>query len=471
MFFTMLDLNKKQLALFGLAITVGVIAVFFFQFLPSQAQEEKYIYLPNIACADCSSSPAETPEPPVAETSTAAPTTIPTETATQTPVPPNTSTPTAPPTSTATITATNEPTPTPTATSTPTPTAEGFIYYASGNEIKDIYKIRMDGTEKQKLTNFGDTLAEYDKNYFQTISHSPTREELVIATKSELMLIDADGNLVMTLLSFESERIQVIDRQISWSSTGDQLAFVASKCSEGTEFPCTGFGGGGLYIVDRTGENLTLLFEMSRTSNSSRAIWGANDRHIWVNSTRLITKVSVPDGESTTFTDTFYSELPNSFDISANEQRAAWTHGYSELYTFDLDIDSPDLRQNDLDWDYFDSFDYIKNTGPYFTNVVWAPSGDKIAFTGVIDNTTLGPAMPIYLSDSDGNNFRKLTSRPEERREFLVAWLDNGKVLFNSEHDGGFNKADVMLINEDGTSEVNLTNTPDVDDIALFVTP
>jgi Tol biopolymer transport system component len=94
----------------------------------------------------------------------------------------------------------------------------------------------------------------------------------------------------------------------------------------------------------------------------------------------------------------------------------------------------------------------------------WSPDGTKLAFVSNGD---------IWLSNPDGTGQVNLTDSPSDFRSGPEWSPDGTKIAFSSRRDGvqpcgEFSVlapcADIYVMNADGTGEVNLTNTPTVDE-------
>jgi hypothetical protein len=96
----------------------------------------------------------------------------------------------------------------------------------------------------------------------------------------------------------------------------------------------------------------------------------------------------------------------------------------------------------------------------------WSPDGSKIAFT----STRGGPRRAeIWLMNADGTNLIKLTaavqifddpSGPFFSNDETPSWSPDGtKIVFSSDRDGIANH-DIYLINADGSNLIRLTNNP-----------
>lgn len=109
----------------------------------------------------------------------------------------------------------------------------------------------------------------------------------------------------------------------------------------------------------------------------------------------------------------------------------------------------------------------------------WSPNGDKIAVIG----SQYDPYYytEIYTMNSDGSNVQKVAGTMKESLYFSgLQWTPDGsKIYFLSNLDGtpheefglAYTPMDIFIMNTDGTDIMNLTNTPNIDESNLMLTP
>jgi Tol biopolymer transport system component len=84
----------------------------------------------------------------------------------------------------------------------------------------------------------------------------------------------------------------------------------------------------------------------------------------------------------------------------------------------------------------------------------WSPDGSRLAFASFVR----GASQEIYTSDPDGSDVQRLTKTDIHSRDTSPAWSPGGgRIAFVSDRTGNF---DVWLMNRDGSSPLNLTDSP-----------
>jgi Tol biopolymer transport system component/putative hemolysin len=78
----------------------------------------------------------------------------------------------------------------------------------------------------------------------------------------------------------------------------------------------------------------------------------------------------------------------------------------------------------------------------------------------VFDSTRGGGTRDLYVMNSDGHDMSRLTRG--EAGSFAGPWSPDGKHIVYTTF--GLTASDIAVINADGTGQVNLTNTPDIDE-------
>ena len=90
----------------------------------------------------------------------------------------------------------------------------------------------------------------------------------------------------------------------------------------------------------------------------------------------------------------------------------------------------------------------------------WSPDGKKIAFTIFdIAGVSLYHHDDIYVMNVDGTDQVNLTNSPEVN-DYGPCWSPDGdRIVFVSDRDGNL---EIYVMNVDGTDQVNLTNSPEM---------
>lgn len=114
-----------------------------------------------------------------------------------------------------------------------------------------------------------------------------------------------------------------------------------------------------------------------------------------------------------------------------------------------------------------------------FTDPVWSPNGDKIAVVG----SQFEPYYynEVFVMNPDGTNIQKIASKEGQSIYYSgLKWSPDGtKIYFLSNRDGqpdaefgyAYASKDIFMVNADGSNLVNITNTPQVDESNLMLTP
>src|SRR6188474_2144049 len=91
-------------------------------------------------------------------------------------------------------------------------------------------------------------------------------------------------------------------------------------------------------------------------------------------------------------------------------------------------------------------------------NPNWSPDGAKLVF-----ERTAGMRSDIYSANGDGSNQVQLTT--SARSDLHPAWSFNGtQIVFASDRDSTEGVFDIFVMNANGTNQVNLTNTPAINE-------
>ena len=116
--------------------------------------------------------------------------------------------------------------------------------------------------------------------------------------------------------------------------------------------------------------------------------------------------------------------------------------GNFEIYTMKPDGSGLTQLTNDPDADTF---------------AAWSPDGSRIAFA-----RTSGPAQAqgTYLMNADGSGMTQLTQTGDRNPN----WSPDGtKILLDRLVDGSTGNRDIFIMNDDGSGQINLTNSTRID--------
>jgi len=288
--------------------------------------------------------------------------------------------------------ATLSPAPLPTYTPAPLPTGlhgGRVIFTCTRGDYNHLCMVNRDGTGLLRLTN------EFANDYYPAFS--PLGGAIAFASNRSLGTFD----LYFMVLS-TSSLIQLTDEignafSPDFSPDGERVVF-ANKDAQGQT---------SLYIVDRTGDNLRLLFNGPNYSGPTTIVGAA-----WS-----------PDGKTIAFamstTELFEYEifLINTDGTQAPQQLATGLLGIT----------------GSLDW---------SPNGRYLL-VSAGPPGDKDIFDIDLQENTI--ARLTYGGNNNSPSFSP----------------DGQYVAYNSLRNGG--QADIYVINADGTDERQLTDDPEPD--------
>ena len=88
----------------------------------------------------------------------------------------------------------------------------------------------------------------------------------------------------------------------------------------------------------------------------------------------------------------------------------------------------------------------------------WSKNGTKIVF-----DRNAGLRPDIWVANADGSNAAPLTE--DEAGDYHPAWAPSGaKIVFASDRDDAQGTSDLFVMNADGSAEVNITNTPAINE-------
>ncbi len=179
---------------------------------------------------------------------------------------------------------------------------------------------------------------------------------------------------------------------------------------------------------------------------SSTKIWYSNAQsagHTEINEINY-------DGTGKTVLTSFYSQGKSGDWVNINndatrltyyKQTSSWSPD-GEIYTANMDFSGEVRLTNNTMFDGYPKF---------------SPDGIKIVFTR--DTATLSGISNVFVMNRDGTGVTQLTSYASASHScYRPLWSPSGQQLAYTLCDGS--QCDIWTMNDDGTSPVNITNTP-----------
>jgi len=321
-----------------------------------------------------------------------------------------------------------------------------------------------------------------------------------------IVLCFALGTILFTLQSCSRDRssadrsdslgVAVDDHQPSFSPDGTRIVFFSDRDNSSE-----------IYIMNADGSNQTRL-----TNNPDREVapsWSPDSSRIVFSSNR--------DGNWDVYTmNVDGSDQTRLTDNQANDGMPSWSpdgsriifhsnrDGNWEIYTMNIDGSdqirltnepanemrpswSPDGARIAFDSDRNGTREiYVMNADgsaqtrltnvPINFHASWSPDGRKIAFESVRDYI-----CEVYIMDSDGSNQVNLTNNapvdatfgraPLPRSEIEIGEIPYRIVYESFRETEGKENWEICLIDADGSNFVNLTKTPDIDEMYPHASP
>jgi TolB protein len=273
-----------------------------------------------------------------------------------------------------------------------------LIYTAYTNDVPNIWRMSLDGSERKQLTNgFGKGLRSLGA------SVSPNGKQVLFSANDthtfDIYLMNIDGTGLVQL----TDTPEVDEQGASFSPNGQEILFTSDKTGR-TE----------IYIMNRDGANVRQLTVSDQVKEEDPPI------------TDNCCATFSPDGSSIVF---------------SSERMGL--EGGEHLYM--MSRDGSNIRP-------IGNLEIDTGGGPIFS-----PDGKKILFTDTIDDLDAGEVnQDVYIVDVDGNNRIRLTYDPSSE----VPWAftpDGNHILISSDRSESY---DLYIMNLDGTGLVRLTDDP-----------
>ena len=326
------------------------------------------------------------------------------------------------------------------------PDGTRIVFFSQRDNNQEIYAMNADGTHQMRLTDNPASDAEP--------SWSPDGQYIAFAS-------DRDGNSEIYKMNTDgSDQIRLTDNPASenfpsWSADGTRIVFQSARD-----------GNMDLYSINADGTDLTRL-----TIHPAPDALPACSPDGW-----KIAFISARDGNAEIYTmnsdgtdqlrltdnpamDLYPSWSSDSRIIAFNSIRNG--DGVLKIYTMNADGSNQTRLTDEPYYQMFSS---------------WSPDGRKIVFTSDRDFD-----MEVYVIDVDGSNPVNLTnnapaneavgSAPMPRSELDLNEIPY-KIVFESYREiDGKESWEICMIDADGSGFVNLTNTPEIDEMYPHASP
>ncbi len=241
----------------------------------------------------------------------------------------------------------------------------------------------------------------------------------------EVYVMDADGSNQTRLTDNPSS-----DAGATWSPDGQKIAFVSDRD-----------GNFEIYTMDTDGSNQMRITE--NPASDRFPSWSPDAKRLVFHSTR--------DGNRNIFSmDADGSDLIRLTDDPAHDTSPSWSPDGKRIAFISHRDKNAEIYVMNADGS--NQTRLTKNSASDFMPS-WSPDGDKIIFVSNRDEN-----VDIYIMNPDGSDQTRLTEEPSE--DIYPSWSPDGrKIAFAS--DRVFDM-EVFVMDADGSNPVNLTNNAPV---------
>jgi Tol biopolymer transport system component len=324
----------------------------------------------------------------------------------------------------------------------PDSTRIAFSSEKDGNQ--EIYIIAVNGSNKMRLTENAsdDSLPSWSPDSSAIVFNSDRDGNFNVYS------MNADGNNQTRLTEHPG-----IDLVPSWSPDSKKIAFFSNRD-----------GSFEIYIMNADGTDQTRL-----TDNPARDSFPK-----WSPDGKKIAFASDRDGNMQLYTMNVDGSNKMRLTFSnGHEVNPIWSSDSSKI-AFDTNRDG-NYNIYTMNTDGSHQIRLTNHPGDDWSPS-WSPDGKKIAFTSDRDFYS-----EIYVMDANGTNITNLSNNGPEIGPLVVGPLPRSemdlrqipfKIVFQAEReqDGKKNK-ELFLIDPDGSNQINLTNTPEIDEEVPHASP
>jgi len=260
------------------------------------------------------------------------------------------------------------------------------------------------------------------------IACPPFYDHIAFTRNSDIWVMGADGSNPVNLTNDEASSWGP-----AWSPDGTRIAFTHGGYR----------GPGEVYVLGADGSNPANL--TNHDASDGEPAWSPDGARIAVTTDRDGNSdiwVMGPDG-SNPLNLTNHEATDSQATWSPDGTRIAFTsgrEGNAEIYVMDSDGSNPVNITNDPATD----------VEPH-----WSPVGDRIVFW-----TDRGGTGRLYTMDADGANPTHVISQD---CMWDPAWSPDGQKIAYSGYCGSPGGYEILVVNVDGSNQVNLTNSPGSD--------